>query len=226
MTTPTFLEKWQRLIYTPLDLAPVPYFDVAALKAWILETGRIEDEKLKAINFVLSRERYVEKVDVHYPWEIAFLISPRTVKLPNPWVNDFDRRFPQLAAYLGALPMDQMLLSVVWNAQPGPVAYHRDRDGPMGLRINLTPPVGSKLKFRAHPDDPVTRRAIQPQRPHGWAFNNVFYHGVDPVESIEDRLVVVVQGNKRYSQIDTLLTRSTARFARHVLWDERIEETT
>lgn len=226
MMNQTFLEKWQRLIYTPLDLAPVPYFDVAAFKAWVIETGRIEDDKLKAEQFVLSRERYIEKVDVYYPWEISFLISPRTVHLPNPWVNGFDQRFPQLAAYLGALPMDQMVLSVVWIAQDGAVEYHRDRDGPMGIRINLTPPVGSKLKFRAHPEDPQTYRAIQPQRPHGWAFNNVFFHGVDKVEGTEDRIVVVVQGIKRTGQADALLERSIAKFASHVLWDERALVTT
>ena len=117
------------ILYTPLDVAPVPHFDVDKFLIWCKDNGPVQD--------IYNRKDASQKTDSKiYPWNIAY------AKSAGKWHNDFCDQFPKLAKYFseafGLTEQDvgEIVLLPVKQGFSGLGFWHADPDE-HGLRFYL-----------------------------------------------------------------------------------------
>ena len=117
------------ILYTPLDVPPVPEFDVDKFLNWCKNNGPVQD--------IYNRKDASKKTDSKiYPWNIAY------AKSAGNWHSDFCEQFPQLAKYFteafGLTDKDvgEIVLLPVKQGFNGLGFWHSDPDE-HGLRFYL-----------------------------------------------------------------------------------------
>ena len=117
------------ILYTPLVTPPVPSYDYTKLLSWV--------HKFYVTQTIQSRPDASKHItgDI-YPWTIIY------AKYDRAWRFNFDKEFPQLAAFfvdaynLASSEIDSVVLLPVKDEHRGLGFWHRDPDK-WGLRMYL-----------------------------------------------------------------------------------------
>ena len=116
------------ILYTPVDVKPVPQFDRSKLNNWCKKnqfqalSNRIDGSKITVENI--------------YPWNIVY--ARRNAN----WLEDFDKEFPELAEYfysafsLKESELTAAVLLPIKSDYVGSTYWHADPDE-IGLRLYL-----------------------------------------------------------------------------------------
>lgn len=126
------------ILYTPLDTQPMPDFDINELKIWLGDTYTIQSKETRSIldDRVNSTESIVKD---RYPWNLTIGYSNMEDTGPG-WINGFDKKFPQLAAWLFAAyglnteDVGSVLFFPVRQGHTGFGFWHNDPDS-VGMRV-------------------------------------------------------------------------------------------
>ena len=117
------------ILYTPLDVAPVPKFDVDKFLAWCKDNGPVQD--------ISNRKDASKQTNSNiYPWNIAY------AKSGGKWHSDFCKQFPKLANYFNEAfeltdnDVSEIVLLPVKQGFSGLGFWHSDPDE-HGLRFYL-----------------------------------------------------------------------------------------
>ena len=115
------------ILYTPLDIPPLPQFDISDIKAWIAKNQSQEVSHEKDASQLLGNR---------YPWNIVY------ARQDTQWLNGFSQQFPELAKFFyEAFGLDENDLEVVCFLPlrtdfEGIGFWHADPDE-SGLRLYL-----------------------------------------------------------------------------------------
>lgn len=136
------------LIFIPLDLPPPPSIDLDKFHDWHREQLPYNKEH----NYVAARSNGKES----YPWAVSWATWYTTYQSDNPWICDFDKKFPELVEYLSLFPVKQYK-SIVFLEQQESREVYLHTDGSQstgtapgdwfGLRFYLHNTLGEKLYF-------------------------------------------------------------------------------
>lgn len=119
------------ILYTPLDVPPLPNVDIEALMAWVHAYSTVQRNQIHGTN---DASKVVD--DTHYPWDIMY------VKNKGTWCQNFDIAFPELADHFSSafgLNPDQLttiIILPVKNDFVGTGFFHADNDE-CGLRMYI-----------------------------------------------------------------------------------------
>lgn len=123
------------ILYTPLDVAAVPEFDLNKLNQWISSTYASARPYSTAI---ITDEGIHGK---NYPWDLTHAYYDMKGDGPG-WINNFDKEFPELATHLSTalgVPLSEygeILLLPVRPTHTGFGFWHQDPDK-AGIRLYL-----------------------------------------------------------------------------------------
>jgi len=130
------------VLYTPLKTnLSVPLFDSDQLAAWVSESKGTEEQRS-------GKSFDIRHVIENYPWDITY------VRIKQAWMNDFDKKFPQLADFfLNVFPLEpndiaRIIFLPTRSDFEGQGFWHNDSE--YGLRIYLeNEEVGDFLKMKS-----------------------------------------------------------------------------
>lgn len=147
MTPESYLGHIADLIYTRLDLPPVPTVDKASLTEWMVSNQR---------SLMNEKKLHDDGRKANYPWRAVHACSE------NKWDPEFVQRFPDLVMYTQHFPtLRWKRVCVIGQLPDEEVFLHTDPDFGIGWRIYLTHG-GPKLYFQKFKE----RHA---ERPQTWA---------------------------------------------------------
>jgi len=226
------------LLFTPLDLPPPPEIDLKLFNEWHYE--QLEFNKKHNPMDRLSNGKDP------YPWKVSWAVWWNTYKLDDPWICDFDKKFPELVDYLNLFPIKQFKsISFLDQKESREVYLHGDRDDWFGLRFYLHNTLGEKLylvrtKEKGHKRQnlydeynkfvdlwPYTDGKKEypkfPEKRCAFMLNSVrSLHGVDyndaPLVEGSSRITAVVQGEYDYVRLHKLVKQSVEKYKDYTIW--------
>ena len=225
------LGAYAGLIFTKLDLPPVPPVDVDKVLEWMNASSR----QVITETVASYKQRFPEK---QYPWR------PVRAHDGKAWDIEFKTQFPELVEYVNLFPPHVIGRVLLLAQLPDEDVYaHTDPDLGIGWRVYLTSG-GPKLYFNKfkgwHKDNadaqirigfPEIPSRIKPERfyaplpdtPHPWALTSICAaHSVEKnTASATARLVILIL--PKYGSVDAaahhdLLRRSTEKYAEDAIW--------
>ena len=132
---------WKNLIFSPLDLPDPPEVDMDEFVAWHSEQK----------SYMLKHnQNKVNSTNLYggYCWHISWAKWWNTYNTAEPWICDFDKRFPELVEYLNLFPFKQMKSISFLNQIGGSkVEPHSDPDDCWGMRFYLKNKTKEALYF-------------------------------------------------------------------------------
>jgi hypothetical protein len=182
----TILEQYKDLLYCRLALPEVPNIDNKKLEAYIQETNA---SYVKTYLDYAGSDRFAKQANVNYPWKTAWIRS----RIHNNWVNDFDKKFPELVNYLTKFPIDSLedfaagqFLAQKENIEAFP---HTDPDPYFGFRVYLSEEE-SRSNLYFHPSyNPIE------QRPHTFVTIDGVTKANDLTEFYDHNNKIIVKNN-------------------------------
>ena len=134
------IENYKKLLFCPLDFPTPPEVDYNKFNEWHLE--QLEYNKKH------NRTALVANGKDDYPWEVSWALWWNTYDKPNPWICDFDKKFPELIEYIKEYPFVQAKsISFLNQKESRDVYLHTDPDNRWGMRFYLKNGLGEKLYF-------------------------------------------------------------------------------
>jgi len=131
----------QKILYTPLDIPPPPAYDQNDLIAWLDETDTKHNDWLYENDLVHGEKKlYGDSAVRLIPAYQAHDFDPAVSG--SGWVNNFDKRFPELSCYLYQaynIPIEELgalNFILLGKAHQGKSILHFDPDS-VGMRIHL-----------------------------------------------------------------------------------------
>lgn len=222
--------RYDDLIFTPLDLPPVPEVDIDQFIEWMksdpLKTG------------TMPKERFERITGKRYPWLMRVVSSD---------LESLHAAFPEVLQYARTYPF-KTIKALVFLAQDGheEVFPHADSDGLVGMRFYLAnknvdglhffkgkqpydyfngyksdesgkpTPVGFENYFRM--DEPIYARF--PDTSRAFMLNSArAIHAVDENTcQLGDRIAVLVQGELDHDRLNALIGASLCRYQEYAIW--------
>ncbi len=240
------LEIYKELIFCPLDLPPAEAINIDDFVQWMADAESHKEDLRKFKR--LAEKLGNEGLDRDYPWEVSWAISPATQHQANPWVADFDKRFPTLARHIKTFPFKRLpVVHFIAQKQNKEVFVHTDPDNMWGMRFYVQNQVGERLYFRktkaklkARPTtwvrNPVTQKlelnnweAMLKTDRHYVSFDGPrssfmigglrAAHGVEKFgEQFGAKITCLLFGEFDYPKLKDLFDRSIKRFDSQCLW--------
>ena len=235
------MTDWRNLIFSPLDLPDPPEVDMDEFIRWH------SDQK----KFMLQHnQNKVNSTNIYggYCWHISWAIWWNTYKLDNPWICDFDKRFPELVEYINLFPF-KTLKSISFLNQIGgaKVEPHSDPDRMWGMRFYLKNKTKDALYF-SRMKEPNNHRiatmedengnAVSTRKDHlefckdekiyarfpkdecAWMLNSYrAWHGLDENHSpTGSRITCAIIGEYDEDKLFELFKRSTDKHTDYQIW--------
>ena len=235
------MTDWRNLIFSPLDLPDPPEVDMEEFLKWHA------DQKAFMLEHNTNRIKS-SKIYGGYGWIISWAMWWNTYKLDNPWICDFDKRFPELVEYINLFPFKQLKSISFLNQKGGAeVNPHSDPDRMWGMRFYLKNKTKDALYFSRmkEPNDfrintmedengnPVTEKknhlefckdekiyARFPKDECAWMLNSYrAWHGLDKNSSpTGSRITVAIIGEYDENKLYKLLENSTQKYNNYQIW--------
>lgn len=228
-TPATRFERFDDLIFTPLDMMQPPCVDIRRFVQWMSE-----DEKTG----LYWKQRYEHLTGLQYPWLMRSVSGDMT-----PLAD----AFPEVFAYAMSFPF-RRVSAVICLAQNGhqTVFPHADSDGLVGMRFYLANKNVEGLHFFKgrerydhfnsngadkngsptrvnfdkyfHMDNPIYARF--PEGSRAFMLNSArAVHSVDANTcTLGDRIAVLVQGELDRERVEALLEASANRYGDYAIW--------
>jgi hypothetical protein len=225
------LGKYAGLIFTKLDLPPVPDVDAKKILAWMSAVHR----KLMVAQIQGFNAVYPDKV---YPWRPVWAHDGTN------WDGEFATQFPEIVAYVNLFPATEWRRVCLLAQLPDEEVFpHVDPDLGIGWRVYLTSggphlcfnkfknwcPNQEDAQAAVHTSaiasriEPERIRVPAPERPYPWALTSVCAgHSVEKnTGTAAARIVVLIMPKKESIDVaahHALLRRSTEKFAAEAIW--------
>ena len=231
----------RNLIFSPLTLPDLPDVDMDEFIRWH------SDQK----KFMLQHnQNKVNSTNIYggYCWHISWAIWWNTYELDNPWICDFDKRFPELVEYIGLFPFKKIKSISFLNQIGGAtVEPHSDPDSMWGMRFYLKNKTKDALYF-SRMKEPNNHRiatmededgnilnerrnhlefcrdekiyASFPKQKCAWMLNSHrAWHGLDKNASpTGSRITCAIIGEYDQSKLENLLQSSTDKYSNYQIW--------
>ena len=225
------LGDYASLVFTKLDLPPVPRVDLAKVLEWM----NAADRKLMRAQIDGYKATFPSGV---YPWR------PVWAHDGSSWDGEFAAQFPELVEYVKLFPATEWRRVCLLAQLPDQEVFtHTDPDFGLGWRVYLTAG-GPHLYFNkfknwapgdanaqaAPPTNEILDR-IQPERcyvpvpdaPYPWALTSICAgHSVEKnTGSADARIVILIMPKLERINVaahQDLLHRSTQKFASEAIW--------
>lgn len=228
------IDQFRNLLFCPLDLPAPPEVDYHKFQEWHLEQIDYNKKYNKTAQLADGKQEY--------PWNVSWAVWWNTYDKANPWICDFDKKFPELVEYLSLFPfVTPKSISFLEQKGSREVYLHSDPDYWWGMRFYLFNTLGEKLYF-VKPKEQVNERiptmvdgkyndlwektdgvkhyASFPSACCPWMLNSVrAFHGVD--ENVGDtgsRITAVMIGSYDYKKLYKLLKDSSEKYQSHAIW--------
>jgi hypothetical protein len=232
---------WRNLVFSPLDLPDPPEVDTDKFLAW--HSDQKEYMLLHNQNRINSTKLYGG-----YCWHVSWAKWYTTYNTKQPWICDFDKRFPELVEYLELFPFKQTKSISFLNQIGGAtVEPHTDPDELWGMRFYLKNKNKDALYFsrtkeisdhqmRTMEDsngNPLTEKrnyldyckdeklyARFPKEQCAWMLNsNRAWHGVDKNSTpTGSRITCTIMGEYDKDKLFKLLEKSTQKHKEYQIW--------
>jgi hypothetical protein len=131
--------NFEDILYTPLDVPPMPDFDIGEFKLW-LNSAHEQNNQYK--KYAQSEELSAEKISgVVWPWNMAIAYCNHKQQQLG-WINEFDKKFPSLSKYMHEvfqIPIEDLAFVIILPTADdfvGTGFFHQD-PGKYGLRLYL-----------------------------------------------------------------------------------------
>lgn len=227
-------DELKDLLFCPLDLPTPPEIDYGDFCDWREEQREFNEKH----NFTAR----LADGKSNYPWQVAWALWWNTWDKPNPWIADFDKRFPELVEYFKLYPFkNAKSISFLDQKESRDVYLHTDPDARWGMRFYLFNGLGEKLYFvRAKHQlnerlttmkDGVYRDlweesqkeklyASFPQERCAWMLNSYrAFHGIEHnPKPLGNRVATVLIGDYDYPRLFELLNRSADKYKEQAIW--------
>jgi hypothetical protein len=232
---------WRNLIFSPLDLPDPPEVDMNEFLSWH------SDQKAYMLKHNQNRINST-KLYGGYCWHVSWAKWYTTYKTEQPWICDFDKRFPELVEYLELFPFKQAKSISFLNQLSGlAVEPHTDPDELWGMRFYLKNKNKEALYFsrtteinnnqiRTMEDSngiPLTEKrnyldyckdeklyAKFPKEQCAWMLNSSrAWHGVDKNSTpTGSRITCTIMGEYDKDKLFKLLEKSTQIHKEYQIW--------
>jgi len=154
------------ILYTPLDVAPVPKFDVDKFLSWCKNNGPKQD--------IYNRKDASRQTDDKiYPWNIAY------AKSAGAWHSDFKEQFPELAIYFTQA-------FGLTDQDVGEIVLLPVKQGFTGLGFWHSDPDEHGLRFYLANEDTEDSLLIRPTREPYYTRPSVVINKVEPSPHVQD----------------------------------------
>ena len=222
------------LLFCPLDLPTPPEINYDDFCEWRQE----QSEFNRKYNFTAALADGKQS----YPWEVAWALWWNTYKKPNPWIADFDRRFPELVEYIEKYPFSvKKSISFLDQKQSRDAYLHTDPDARWGMRFYLFNGLGEKLYFVRSKSQLDSRLKTMedgryqdlwessqkeklyaefPETRCAWMLNSYrAFHGIDSNPNPQgNRVTCVLIGEYDYPRLFKLLEQSSVKYKDYAIW--------
>ena len=133
-------DYYKKLLFCPLDLPTPPDVYYNKFNEWHLEQLEYNKKHNKTAAVADGKQEY--------PWQVSWALWWNTYDKPNPWICDFDKKFPELVEYIKQYPFTQAKsISFLNQKESRDVYLHTDPDNRWGMRFYLKNGLGEKLYF-------------------------------------------------------------------------------
>lgn len=255
---PKELEPFKGLIYCPLDLPDPPAVDQQKLMAYIAmrherDKGTLAGSVAGATGPIALDSPWLKytaswsETKDTYPWRLLHLM--RSDFKDNGWeyFPEFKRWFPEVAAYIEALPVREFYTISLLNQKPGTdVGLHTDPDVWFGLRFYLVNKSNARIFFQKA-RDPRDKRlfniiyergkvkklpwenVVHAEKFYGgyprpcFPFHLTTTHAAHAVEAVPDdaedsRVTGFIIGRVNPTKYAELLARSVEKYKDYAIW--------
>lgn len=137
-------KNFHNIIYTPIDLPEPPEINWTVFNEWATRTHQehmaLADQRVTLPDGRSRRTLYSIWKDAvgEYPWLTSHAIKEHTSENENPWVNNFDKLFPELIEYLQLFPFFKLQsVNFLRQIPHVPVSLHTDPDNWLGFRFYI-----------------------------------------------------------------------------------------